>query len=104
MDSDPAGGSGRAVGRGGPAPRRAFTGRISRWNGDDHEPPNRLVYLLDGQYTQRGLSWDRLKAADADRAALLRAAAEYAGCEAVLALTEIKETWDTEPGRRGRAL
>ena len=48
------------------------------------------------------LSWDRLKGADAERAALLRAAAEDAGCEAVLALTEIKQTWDTEPGRRGR--
>jgi len=34
----------------------------------------------------------------------LRAAAEDAGCEAVLALTEIKETWDTEPGRRGRGV
>ena len=48
--------------------------------------------------------WDRLKGADAERAALLRAAAEDAGCEAVLALTEIKETWDTEPGRRGRGV
>jgi hypothetical protein len=34
----------------------------------------------------------------------LRTAAEDAGCEAVLALTEIKETWDTEPGRRGRGV
>ena len=34
----------------------------------------------------------------------MRAAAEDAGCEAVLALTEIKETWDTEPGRRGRGV
>ena len=79
-----------------------FTTRVSRWKGDDREPPNRLVYLLDHEYTQRGLSWDRLKGADAERATLLRAAAEDAGCEAVLALTEIKETWDTEPGRRGR--
>ena len=63
-----------------------------------------LVYLLDHEYTQRGLSWDRLKGADAERAALLRAAAEDAGCEAVLALTEIKETWDTEPARRGRGV
>src|SRR6266702_4633946 len=46
----------------------------------------------------------RVKGADADRAALLRAAAEDAECEAVLALTEIKETWDTEPGRRGRGV
>ena len=81
-----------------------FTTRGSRWRGDDREPPNRLVYLLDHEYTQRGLSWDRLKGADAERAALLRAAAEDAGCEAVLALTEIKETWDTEPGRRGRGV
>ena len=41
-----------------------FTTRVSRWKGDDREPPNRLVYLLDHQYTQRGLSWDRLKGAD----------------------------------------
>ena len=81
-----------------------FTTRVSRWKGDDREPPNRLVYLLDHEYTQRGLGWDRLKGADAERAALLRAAAEDAGCEAVLALTEIKETWDTEPGRRGRGV
>ncbi|HET9081803.1 MAG TPA: 2OG-Fe(II) oxygenase, partial [Trebonia sp.] len=81
-----------------------FTTRVSRWKGDDREPPNRLVYLLDHEYTQRGLSWDRLKGADAERAALLRAAAEDAGCEAILALTEIKETWDTEPGRRGRGV
>src|SRR5215469_7328478 len=80
-----------------------FTTRVSRWQGDDREPPSRLVYLLDHEYTQRGLSWGRLKGADAERAALLRAAAEDAGCEAVLALTEIKETWDTEP-RRGRGV
>ncbi len=42
-----------------------FTTRVSRWKGDDREPPNRLVYLLDHEYTQRGLSWDRLKGADA---------------------------------------
>jgi hypothetical protein len=77
-----------------------FTTRVSRWEGDDREAPNRLVYLLDHQYTQRGLSWDRLKGADAGRAALLRVAAEDAECKAVLALTEIKETWDTGPGRR----
>lgn len=60
------------------------------------EPPKRLVYLLDHSYTERGLRWDKLKGADADRAALLRAAADKADCEAVLALAEIKETWDTE--------
>lgn len=60
------------------------------------EPPKRLVYLLDHKYTERGLRWDKLKGADAERAVLLRAAADRADCEAVLALAEIKETWDTE--------
>ena len=53
-----------------------FTTRVSRWKGDDRKPPNRLVYLLDHEYTQRGLSWDRLKGADAERAALRRAASQ----------------------------
>ena len=60
------------------------------------EPPKRLVYLLDHKYTERGLRWDKLKGADAERATLLRAAADKADCETVLALAEIKETWDTE--------
>src|SRR6202522_1280945 len=41
-----------------------FTTRLSRWKGDDREPPNRLVYLLDHEYTERGLSWGRLQGAD----------------------------------------
>ena len=68
-----------------------------RYGGRDPGPPKRLVYLLDHEYTQRGLNWNRLKGADAERAALLRAAAERAGCEAVLALAEVKETWDAWP-------
>src|SRR5260221_7064393 len=63
----------------------------------DLDLPHRLVYLLDYEYTERGLSWNRLKGADAERAALLRAAADQAGCEAVLALAEVKETWDCYP-------
>jgi 2OG-Fe(II) oxygenase superfamily len=42
----------------------------------DTDPPNRLVYLLDHEYTARGLSWSRLKGTDASRASLLRAAAD----------------------------
>lgn len=59
--------------------------------------PNRLVFLLDHEYTERGLNWRRLKGADAQRAEQLRAAAEQAGCETVLALAEVKETWDALP-------
>ena len=80
-------------------PRGALRSPESRCGTASSEPPKRLVYLLDHEYTERGLSWDKLKGADAERAALLRAAADKADCEAVLALAEIKETWDTEPGR-----
>ncbi|MDQ1017396.1 2OG-Fe(II) oxygenase [Streptomyces afghaniensis] len=68
-----------------------------RYGSRESDPPNRLVYLLDHEYTQRGLSWERLKGADAGRAALLRAAAGQAGCESVLALAEVKETWEAYP-------
>src|SRR3954452_18365 len=68
-----------------------------RYGSRDLGLPNRLVYLLDHEYTQRSLNWRRLKGADAERAALVRAAAERAGCESVLALAEVKETWDAWP-------
>ncbi|GAA1018794.1 hypothetical protein Aple_026050 [Acrocarpospora pleiomorpha] len=64
------------------------------YGGGRADPPMRLAYLLDHEYTARGLSWNRLKGADGDRAALLRAAADRAGCDVVLALAEIQETWD----------
>jgi 2OG-Fe(II) oxygenase superfamily len=62
------------------------------YGGPAADPPNRLVYLLDHEYTPRGLNWRRLKGADASRVALLRTAADRAGCEAVLALADIKTT------------
>ena len=73
------------------------TPAMRRYGRTNLDPPNRLVYLLDHEYTQRGLNWNRLKGVDAERATLLRAAAERAGCEAVLALAEVKETWDAWP-------
>ncbi|MCE7001820.1 2OG-Fe(II) oxygenase [Kibdelosporangium philippinense] len=73
------------------------TPATSPYGGRDLGTPNRLVFLLDHEYTQRGLDWRRLKGADAERAALVRAAAQQAGCETVLALAEVKETWDALP-------
>ncbi|MBI2828267.1 MAG: 2OG-Fe(II) oxygenase, partial [Acidobacteria bacterium] len=76
-----------------------------------HEPrresPDRLVYLLDHQYTRRSLAWNRLKNADASRAAALREAARRLDCEIVLALADVHESWSCEDedfgyGRRGR--
>ena len=77
-----------------PRPSRRY-----RDEGQPAQPPNRLVYLLDHEYTAHGLAWQRLKGNDGARAAALRAAAERCGCELVLALAEIHETWDCmEPG------
>jgi hypothetical protein len=59
--------------------------------------PDRLVYLLDHEYTARGMAWSRLKGADARRAALLRAAAERTGCELTLGLADVHETWSAFP-------
>jgi len=64
---------------------------------DEHfaaaDGPDRLIYLLDHEYTRRGLDSSRLKGADARCVALLRAASDRAGCEAVLALADVHETW-----------
>lgn len=57
------------------------------------EPPDRLVYLRDHEYTERALGWARLKGTDAMHAAAIRAAAERVDCEVVLALADVHETW-----------
>ncbi len=65
------------------------------WRRDEEPspPPDRLVYLLDHEYTERGLSGTHLKGVDAVRAMALRTAAQLADCEVVLALADISETW-----------
>ena len=78
-----------------------------RWRGDRQalDPPDRLVVLLDPQYTERGLRWSHLKGEDATRVEILRGAAEVAGCEVALAQAEIQETrdcYEDEPPRWGR--
>ena len=78
------------------------------WQQERSTTPEQLFFLLDHEYTERGLSWAHLKGNDAPRAAVLRDAAEAAGCEATLALAELHETWDAFEGgddggwRRGR--
>lgn len=67
------------------------------YGGPPGSPPGRLVYLLDHEYTPRALAWPRLKGADASRASLLQAAADRAGCEAILALADVKETYGAYP-------
>lgn len=79
---------------------------VKRYDRSVPAPPERLVYLLDHEYTQRGLSWNHLKNGDGARVAALRAAAERLDCECFLALAEVHETWmcedDYPRGRYGR--
>jgi hypothetical protein len=72
------------------------------------ERPDRLVYLLDHEYTQMSLAWDRLKNGDRLRAAALRRVAELLDCECYLSLADVHESWsceaadwDSEYGFRG---
>jgi predicted 2-oxoglutarate/Fe(II)-dependent dioxygenase YbiX len=82
--------------------REHFSTRVPRYySGPATDLPNRLVYLLDHEYTPRGLNWQRLKGADASRVALLRTAANKADCEAVLALADIKATHSAFPADEG---
>jgi hypothetical protein len=63
---------------------------------DGGETPDRLVYLLDHEYTSRGLGFARLKGQDRRRVAALLGVAERLGCETYLALAEVREVWNCE--------
>lgn len=58
--------------------------------------PNRLVVLLDHQYSERGLAAGRLKGRDVEWAGRLRVAADRVGCVSALALAEIRQTWSAD--------
>ena len=106
---------GHALAAAAPAPAAvdALAGCLTEhFGGAREEPrrgtsPERLVYLLDHEYTQRALSWANLKGVDAARVAALRTAAGLSECEIVLALAEVHETWSAfepdwaRPRRRG---
>lgn len=76
--------------------QRHFQTPVTPRFGGDAAPPDRLVYLLDHEYTARGLRWDLLKGTDAARAAALRTAAERLDCELFLAQADVHETWECE--------
>ncbi len=66
---------------------------VDRYVRSKSAPAERLVVLLDHEYTQRSLAWNRLKGADRVRAAALAAVAEQLDCERFLALADVHETW-----------
>lgn len=76
--------------------QRHFETPLAGRFGGKPAPPDRLVYLLDHEYTARGLGWNLLKGADAARASALRTAAERLDCEIFLAQADVHETWQCE--------
>ncbi|MEZ4296498.1 MAG: 2OG-Fe(II) oxygenase [Polyangiaceae bacterium] len=58
--------------------------------------PDRLIYLLDHEYTQKSLDWGRLKNGDRLRASALRRVAAQLDCECFLALADVHEIWQCE--------
>jgi hypothetical protein len=73
---------------------------LRRWAAEKERPgdpaPEKLVYLLDHDYTQAELSLAALKGPDAAIAPVLTAAAAEADCELHLALLSITETGAAE--------
>lgn len=62
-------------------------------------PPDRLIYLLDHEYTERNLSWKRLKNQDQTRATALLEVARRLDCEIYLCQADVHEVWDCEWGK-----
>jgi hypothetical protein len=71
-----------------------FDTAVQKYHWQEPAKPEKLVYLLDHDYTQSGIGWHRLKRADIRRVAGLRAAAMRLDCEILLGLVDIEETWD----------
>ncbi len=63
---------------------------------DSRESARKIVYLLDHQYTPKGLSWKVLKNIDQLRSSALSEAAATLDLEIYLALADIQEIWDCE--------
>ncbi len=67
------------------------------WSSQAAQPPERLVYLLDHEYSKRSLSWGRLKGADRVRISALCQVADQLDCECFLTLADVHEVWDCSP-------
>ncbi len=84
-----------------PDHRNAIAGAaplLSRWASGGEEP-DKIVYLLEHQYTEATLSFSSLKGADAALAQVLVPAAAQAGCAAHLGIVHIEESgWAEHTG------
>jgi hypothetical protein len=70
-----------------------FTRTADKVSTDSRHSPEKLVYLLDHQYTRRSLSWSRFKGVDKARADAMKAAADALDMHVSLCLVDINELW-----------
>ena len=82
-----------------PSPEPGETAALAACLEEHFAEQSRLVYLLDHQYTARGMSWTHLKGVDAQRVRALDAAALASGCEIALALADVHESWSAARAR-----
>ena len=81
--------------------------QLAEWSRDE-SAPGKLVWLLDHEYSESGLSFAALKSSDAAVAHVLAPAAERAGCELYAAIVHVEEAGEATfedgyaHGRRGR--
>lgn len=69
---------------------------VVRYPSAEPAAPERFVYLLDHEYSERSLSWNRLKNGDRMRVAALQEVADQLECERYLTLAEVHERWMCE--------
>lgn len=60
----------------------------------NHNKAPVLAYILEHQYTPKGLSWNTLKGEDIARVAALKTCARSLGLNVHLALAEVHESWE----------
>ncbi|MCY3821224.1 MAG: 2OG-Fe(II) oxygenase [Gammaproteobacteria bacterium] len=74
---------------------RSIANQLVAWQ-DGEYGPDKLVWLLEHDYSEAGLSLDALKNADAAKAEVLKSAAKLADCELHAAVVHIKEEGPAE--------
>ena len=69
---------------------------VERYSTAPPQKPDRLIYLLDHEYSEKSLAWHRLKSADRLHAAALEQVAERLDCELFLAIADVHESWSCD--------
>ena len=74
---------------------QAVADRLVAWR-DDDEGSDKIVWLLEHDYSEAGLSLDALKNADASQARVMEQAADRANCELYAAIVHVEEQGEAD--------